>query len=66
MKIGFWVEQCLHALFECHEGVNEITKNHTKAVSGEFCVISLFLRKLILGVTRRFDSWGLKFVNLLK
>ena len=51
MKIGFWVEQCLHALFQCQEDVNEITKNHTKAVSGEFCVISLFLRKLILGVT---------------
>ena len=51
MKIGFWVKQCLHALFECQEDVNEITKNHTKAVSGEFCVVSLFLRKLILGVT---------------
>ena len=36
MKIGFWVEQCLQALFECQEDVNEITKNHTKAVSGEF------------------------------
>ena len=46
MKIGFWVEQCLHALFECQEDVNEITKNHTKVVSGEFCVISLFLRKI--------------------
>ena len=34
MKIGFWVEQCLHALFECQEAVNEITKNHTKAGSG--------------------------------
>ena len=51
MKISFWVEHCLHALFECKEDVNVITKNHTKAVSGEFCVISLFLRKLILGVT---------------
>ena len=51
MKIGFWVDQCVHALFECQEGVNGITKNHTKVVSGEFCVISLFLRKLILGVT---------------
>ena len=50
MKIGFWVEPCLHALFECQEDVNEITKNQTKAVSVEFCVISLFLRKLILGV----------------
>ena len=39
IKIGFWVEQCLHALFECQEDVNEITKNHTKAVSGEFRVI---------------------------
>ena len=51
MKIDFWVEQRLHALFECQEDVNEITKNHIKAVSCEFCVISLFLRKLILGVT---------------
>ena len=51
MKIGFWVEKCLHALFECQEDVNEIKKNRTKAVSGEFCVVSLFLRKLILGVT---------------
>ena len=37
MKIGFWVEQRMHALFECSEDGNEITKNHTKAVSGEFC-----------------------------
>ena len=51
MKIGFWVEQCMHALFECQEDVNEITKTHTKVVSGEFCVISLVLQKLILGVT---------------
>ena len=50
MKIGFWVEQCMHALFECSEDVKEIKKNHTKAVSGEFCMISLFLQKLILGV----------------
>ena len=50
MKVGFWVEQCLHALFEFPEDVNEITKNHKKAVSGKFCVISLFLQKLILGV----------------
>ena len=56
MKIGVLVEHCLQALFECQEDVNEITKNHTKVVSGEFCVISLFLRKLILGVTLRFDS----------
>ena len=66
MKIDFWVDQCVHALFECQEDVNEITKNHTKAVSGEFCVISLFLRKLILGVTWRFDSWRLKLVHLFK
>ena len=32
----------MHALFECTEDVNEITKTHTEAVSGEFCVISLF------------------------
>ena len=52
MKIGFWVEQCWgHALFEYQEDVNEITKNHTKAVSVEFRVIFLFLRKLILRVT---------------
>ena len=37
MKIGFWVEQCLHALFEYQEDVNEKTKNHHKVVSGEFC-----------------------------
>ena len=47
MKIGFWVEHCLHVLFEWQEDVNEITKNHIKVVSGEFRVISLFLRKLI-------------------
>ena len=46
----------MHALFECPEDVHEITKNHTKAVSGEFCVIYLFLQKLILEVTWRFDS----------
>ena len=51
MKIGFGVEQCMYALFECPEDVNEITKNHTKAVSGEFCLISLLLQKLTLGVT---------------
>ena len=50
MKIGFWVEQCMHTLFECPEDVTEITKNHTKAVSCEFCVISLFLQTLILGL----------------
>ena len=36
MEIGFGIEQCMHALFECPEDVNEITKNPTKAVSGEF------------------------------
>ena len=35
----------MHALFENPEDVNEITKNHTKSVSGEFCAISLFLQK---------------------
>ena len=35
----------MHALFECPEDVNEITKNHTKAASVEFCVVSLFLQK---------------------
>ena len=44
MKIGcFGVEKCMHASFECPEGVNEITKNDIKAVSGEFCAISLIL-----------------------
>ena len=43
MKIDFWVEQYLHALFECQEDVNEITKNHIKAVSCEFCVIFFFV-----------------------
>ena len=50
MKIGFLVEQCTHVLFQCPEYVNEITKNHTKAVSGEFCVISVFLCKLVSGL----------------
>ena len=45
MKIGFWVEQCMHNVFECPEDVNEITKNHTKAVSGEFGVIFFVLAK---------------------
>ena len=35
----------MHALFECPEDVNEITKNHTEAVTGELYVISLFLQK---------------------
>ena len=39
----------MHALFECPEDANEITKNLTKVVSGEFCVISLFLQKFIKG-----------------
>ena len=51
LKIGFWVEQCMHSLFEYPEVDNAITKNHNKAVSGAFCVISLFLQKMILGVT---------------
>ena len=51
MKIGFWVQQFMHALFECPDDINEITKNHTKAASGEACVISLFLQTLTLGVT---------------
>ena len=41
----------MHALFECLEDVNAITKNHNKAVSGDFYVITLFLRKMILKVT---------------
>ena len=28
----------MHALFECPEDINEITKNYTKAVSGAFCI----------------------------
>ena len=36
IKIGFRVKQYTHALFECPDDINEITKNHTKAVSGEF------------------------------
>ena len=51
MKIGCWVEQFRNALFEFPEDVNEITKNHTKVVSGEFCMMFLFFKKLILGVT---------------
>ena len=51
MNIDVGVEQCMHALFECTEDVNEITKNHTKGVFGGFCLISLLLQKLILGVT---------------
>ena len=41
----------MHALFECPEDVNEITKDHTKAATDEVCMIALFLQKLILGVT---------------
>ena len=51
MKICVCVEQYTHALLECPEGVNKITKNHTKAVSGELCMISLSLQNLILRVT---------------
>ena len=45
------VEQWMHALFGCQEGVNEIKRIKLKRFCGEFCVISLFLRKFILGVT---------------
>ena len=41
----------MHALFECPEDVIEITKHHTKAVSEEVYVISLFLQIMALGVT---------------
>ena len=42
----------MHAcVIEYPEYINKITKNHTKAVSGEFCVMSLLLQKLDLGVT---------------
>ena len=50
MKRGFSVEQCAYALFECPQHANEITKKHTEVVSGEFCVIPLFLKNLIAGV----------------
>ena len=40
IKICFWVEQWMHALFECLENVNEITKNHTKAVV--WCILRDF------------------------
>ena len=55
MKIGFWVEQCTHVLFQCQEYVNEITKNHTKAVSGEFCVIFVLVKIDVRGDVT-FDS----------
>ena len=32
MKVFVWVEQWMHALFECSEDVNEITKYRTTAV----------------------------------
>ena len=51
MTMGFWIVLCKHALFEFPEDVNEITKNHTEAASGEFRVISLFLQNMILGAT---------------
>ena len=33
------VEQFTYVLFGCPQDVNEITKKHTYAVSGEFCVV---------------------------
>ena len=55
MKRGFSIKQCMYALLECPQDVNEITKKHTEAVSGDICVISLFLQNLILlGVTWSF------------
>ena len=41
----------MHALFECPEDVNEITKNHTKSVSGDFLRDFFVLAKMTLGVT---------------
>ena len=46
MKIDVYVEQCMHALFESPEDVNEITKIHTKVVSGLFCVFFFVLAKI--------------------
>ena len=46
MKIGFWVEQCVYALFGRPDDVNKITKNHTKAVSGEFCELFFVPEKI--------------------
>ena len=40
----------MHVLFECPEDVIEITKNHTKAISGEFLRDFFVLAKIILGV----------------
>ena len=40
----------MHALFECPEDVIKITKHHTKAVSEEVNVISLFLQIMALGL----------------
>ena len=64
MKLGFWVEQCMHAFFECPEDVNEITKNQTKVVSGEFCVISLICQ-LILVYLLSFLHNGKTSIHLL-
>ena len=36
----------MHALFECTEDVNEITKDQTKVVYGEFCMIFFVLAKI--------------------
>ena len=46
MKIAFGVEQCMQTLIECPEDVNEITMNHTKAVSGELMRDSFVLVKI--------------------
>ena len=61
MKIRFWVEQWMHALFECTD-VNEISKNHIKAVLWWTLRDFFVLAKMILGVTGRFDSWRLQLV----
>ena len=60
MKIRFWVEQWMHALFEWTEDVNEISKNHIKAVLWWILRDFFVLAKMILGVKWRFDSWRLK------
>ena len=46
MKIDFWVEQCMHALFECPEDVNEITKNHTKVLRDSFLLAKIDFKGL--------------------
>ena len=55
MKICFWVEQCLHALFECQEDVNKITKNHTNRRVAE---IQIFEKTYLIVIK---DETGLKF-----